>query len=90
MIGYPRIIVPPAGYLSKVHEICKKHNVLLICDEVQTVMAIYFPVRFLLTMMHQGLARTGKMLDSQHENVRPDIVVLGKALSGGGVFSLLV
>ena len=30
-----------------------------------------------------GLARTGKMLACDHENVRPDIVILGKALSGG-------
>ena len=30
-----------------------------------------------------GLGRTGRMLASQHDNVRPDIVVLGKALSGG-------
>lgn len=30
-----------------------------------------------------GLARTGKMLASDHENVKPDILILGKALSGG-------
>ncbi|MDB5277250.1 MAG: ornithine aminotransferase [Ferruginibacter sp.] len=30
-----------------------------------------------------GLARTGKMLACDHENVRPDILILGKALSGG-------
>lgn len=30
-----------------------------------------------------GLGRTGKMLCCQHENVRPDLVILGKALSGG-------
>lgn len=30
-----------------------------------------------------GLARTGKMLACDHENVRPDVLILGKALSGG-------
>jgi len=32
-----------------------------------------------------GLARTGKMLACDHENVRPDVLILGKALSGGVV-----
>lgn len=32
-----------------------------------------------------GLARTGKMLACDHENVRPDILILGKALSGGTI-----
>lgn len=30
------VLIPPAGYLKKVEEICKKHNVLLIADEIQT------------------------------------------------------
>jgi len=30
-----------------------------------------------------GLGRTGKMLACDHENVKPDLLVLGKALSGG-------
>ena len=64
--GEAGIIVPPAGYLATCAEICKRHNVLLICDEVQT-----------------GLGRTGRVLASQHENVKPDAVVLGKALGGG-------
>ena len=34
--GEAGIIVPPAGYLRAVREICTRHNVLLICDEVQT------------------------------------------------------
>lgn len=34
--GEGGIIVPPAGYLKKCAEICKKHNVLLMCDEIQT------------------------------------------------------
>ncbi|XP_013775168.1 ornithine aminotransferase, mitochondrial-like isoform X2 [Limulus polyphemus] len=60
------IIVPEAGYLTGVRELCTKHNVLLIADEVQT-----------------GLARTGRRLCVNHENVRPDVLMLGKALSGG-------
>ena len=64
--GEAGIVVPDEGYLAKVHALCKKHNVLLICDEVQT-----------------GLCRTGKMLACQYDNVRPDMVLLGKALSGG-------
>jgi ornithine--oxo-acid transaminase len=60
------ILVPPQGYLQAVREICTKHNVLFIADEVQT-----------------GFARTGKMFACQHEEVVPDIYVLGKALGGG-------
>ncbi len=64
--GEAGVFVPADGYLKKCYELCKKHNVLLIADEVQT-----------------GIARTGKMLCSQHDGIRPDIVVLGKALGGG-------
>ncbi len=64
--GEAGVVVPDEGYLKKAHEICKKYNVLLIADEVQT-----------------GIGRTGKMLASDHEGVKPDIVILGKALSGG-------
>ncbi|RXW18097.1 hypothetical protein EST38_g7765 [Candolleomyces aberdarensis] len=64
--GEAGIVVPPQGYFAKVHALCKKYNVLLICDEVQT-----------------GLCRTGKLLACEHEGIRPDVVLLGKALSGG-------
>lgn len=64
--GEAGIMVPDDGYLKKAYELCKKHNVLFIADEIQT-----------------GLARTGKMLCVEHDGVRPDIVLLGKALSGG-------
>ncbi|KAG2117149.1 pyridoxal phosphate-dependent transferase [Suillus discolor] len=64
--GEAGIVVPPRGYFAKVRELCTKHNVLLICDEIQT-----------------GLCRTGKMLCCEHEGIRPDMVLLGKALSGG-------
>lgn len=34
--GEAGIVVPDKGYLMKVRELCTKHNVLMICDEVQT------------------------------------------------------
>ncbi|XP_033632897.1 ornithine aminotransferase, mitochondrial-like [Asterias rubens] len=64
--GEAGVVVPDPGYLRGVQEICNKHNVLFIADEVQT-----------------GLCRTGKRLCVDHDNVRPDMVLLGKALSGG-------
>eukprot|EP00177_Eucheuma_denticulatum_P000965 GFKZ01001749.1.p1 GENE.GFKZ01001749.1~~GFKZ01001749.1.p1 ORF type:complete len:494 (-),score=72.80 GFKZ01001749.1:123-1481(-) len=64
--GEAGIVVPQKGYLAKAHDICKRNNVLLIADEVQT-----------------GLGRTGRMLCADHDGVKPDLVVLGKALSGG-------
>jgi ornithine--oxo-acid transaminase len=66
--GEGGIIVPPAGYLEAAAELCRKHNVLLIADEIQT-----------------GLGRTGKLLACEHEGVKPDGLILGKAL-GGGIF----
>lgn len=64
--GEAGIRVPPAGYLKKAEALCKQHNVLLVCDEIQT-----------------GLGRTGKLLACQHENLKPDGLILGKALGGG-------
>ncbi|TQD39294.1 ornithine--oxo-acid transaminase [Haloflavibacter putidus] len=64
--GEAGVYVPSEGYLKKAKELCKKHNVLFIADEIQS-----------------GIARTGKLLAVDHENVKPDMVTLGKALSGG-------
>ena len=64
--GEAGVYVPDEGYLKNASELCKKHNVLFIADEVQT-----------------GIARTGKLIACNHENVQPDILILGKALSGG-------
>jgi ornithine--oxo-acid transaminase len=66
--GEAGVNVPDHGYLQQVREICSKHNILMIADEVQT-----------------GFCRTGKKFACDHENVRPDVMTLGKAL-GGGVF----
>jgi ornithine--oxo-acid transaminase len=64
--GEAGVIVPDEGYLKAAYDLCKRHNVLFIADEIQT-----------------GLCRTGKLLASDYDNVRPDILMLGKALSGG-------
>ncbi len=64
--GEGGVVVPPEGYLRAVADICARHNVLLIADEIQT-----------------GFGRTGKLFASEHEGVRPDMVTVGKALSGG-------
>jgi len=64
--GEGGVVVPPAGYLRQVREITRRHNVLLIADEIQT-----------------GLGRTGRLLACDHEQVQPDVLTLGKALSGG-------
>lgn len=64
--GEAGVYVPDDNFLKNTSELCKKHNVLFIADEVQT-----------------GIARTGKLIACHHENVQPDILILGKALSGG-------
>eukprot|EP01126_Amoeba_proteus_P063776 TRINITY_DN8825_c0_g1_i6.p1 TRINITY_DN8825_c0_g1~~TRINITY_DN8825_c0_g1_i6.p1 ORF type:complete len:309 (-),score=54.06 TRINITY_DN8825_c0_g1_i6:192-1118(-) len=65
--GEAGVIVPSPGYLTSCYNLCKKHGVLFIDDEIQT-----------------GLARTGRMLATDWEpDVKPDILILGKALSGG-------
>lgn len=77
--GEAGVMVPDDGYLKKASELCKKYNALFICDEIQT-----------------GIARTGRLLAScgnctctKHceqqpdHYLKPDMLILGKALSGG-------
>lgn len=64
--GEAGVVVPDDGYLRACYDLCNKHNVLFIADEIQT-----------------GIGRTGKLLACDYEEVRPDILILGKALSGG-------
>jgi ornithine--oxo-acid transaminase len=75
--GEAGVVVPDEDYLSKCKALCQEANALFIADEVQT-----------------GLARTGRLLAvcgncnckgfcSNNYETRPDILILGKALSGG-------
>lgn len=43
----------------------------------------FFQVLWIADEVQTGLARTGRRLAVDHEEVRPDVVILGKALSGG-------
>lgn len=64
--GEAGVYLPDEGYLKACQELCKKHNVLFMVDEVQT-----------------GVGRTGKLLASDYDEFKPDMVILGKAISGG-------
>ena len=76
--GEAGVYVPGEDYLAKAKALCEAHNVLFIADEVQT-----------------GIARTGSLLavcgncncesacEKQETYTQPDILILGKALSGG-------
>ena len=61
------IIVPPPGYLSEVRELCRRHNVLMILDEIQTGLG---RTGKLFDYQHEP-------------DAKPDLLVLGKALGGG-------
>lgn len=64
--GAGGIVVMPAGCLREMAALCRKHDVLLIADEVAT-----------------GFGRTGAMFACDLEDVLPDLLVIGKGLTGG-------
>src|SRR6266568_2154713 len=64
--GEAGVIVPPAGFLARVRELCTRRGALMIADEIQS-----------------GLGRTGTTFACEHDDVVPDMYVLGKALGGG-------
>ncbi len=64
--GEAGIVIPQAGFLREAWDACRRNNVLLLADEIQS-----------------GLGRTGKLFTYMHEGIEPDMVIIGKALSGG-------
>lgn len=66
--GEAGVVVPPAGFLKGLRDLCDQHGAALMADEIQT-----------------GLGRTGKLFAYEWDGVRPDVLIVGKAL-GGGVY----
>lgn len=64
--GAAGMLMQPDGYVRRVRELCDRHGVLLICDEVAT-----------------GFGRTGAMFACEHEGIAPDLLCVGKGLTGG-------
>ena len=64
--GNGGMIPAPIGFLKALREVCDRHGVLLIIDEVMS-----------------GFCRTGRMFAYQYEEVEPDLIVMGKSISGG-------
>jgi len=64
--GEAGIVIPPDGYLARAFEICRRHRVLFIADEIQS-----------------GLGRAGRLFAHHYDGIRPDAIVVGKALGGG-------
>ncbi|MHC4983747.1 MAG: adenosylmethionine--8-amino-7-oxononanoate transaminase [Planctomycetota bacterium] len=64
--GAAGMLTHPPGFLAGLRELTRKHDVLLIADEVAT-----------------GFCRTGKLFACEHEDVSPDVMCLGKGLTGG-------
>jgi len=64
VMGAGGVILPPKGYWEKVQAVCRKHDVLVVADEVIC-----------------GFGRTGKMFACDVFGIKPDILVLSKAIT---------
>jgi 4-aminobutyrate--pyruvate transaminase len=64
LMGAGGVITPPTTYWEKIQAVCRRHDVLIIADEVIT-----------------GFGRTGKMFGCETYGIKPDILVVSKALT---------
>ena len=64
--GNGGVVVPPAGFLCGLRELCDRAGLFLVLDEIQC-----------------GFGRSGRMWASEHEDVVPDLMTVGKGVGGG-------
>lgn len=97
--GFVKIPYNDPQALKVVLEECGKQTAAFLVEPIQGEAGVFVPddgylkkchdlckahnVLFVADEVQTGIARTGKMLCSDHEGIRPDIVILGKAISGG-------
>jgi ornithine--oxo-acid transaminase len=95
----PGFVTVPYGDIGAIERAIGKHTAAVLLEPIQGEGGVIIPpegylravaqlcsshnVLFLADEIQTGLGRTGRLFACDHEQVRPDVVIIGKALSGG-------